>query len=116
MILDFSGRVFNIILIISLVCGLLVSLAGCQTHSNGIEGVWKSQGSDSLVYRFQSDGSVWLLDRNKDYPVWRYDLLGNEKLRLFDGMGRIRIYDMKISKDRMVLSGSDGTILEFKRE
>lgn len=80
---------------------LLLGAASCSP-GNPITGKWRSEGPAQLVFEYRLDGSVHLLADSGDYQVFRYQILDGQKLRLFDGMGRIRQYRFEVEGERLI--------------
>jgi hypothetical protein len=79
--------------------GLL--LAGCRA-ANPLVGRWRTAPPSSLLYEYRADGSVLLHQDGATYRVFRYKLLDADRLELFDGMGRMRVYDFQVTEDTLV--------------
>ena len=85
-----------------LVLAVSLLLSACQTQTP-IVGTWRDQGPASLVYEFRDDGKVYMLMHGKAYFYFQYQLLDDNTLRLYDGMGRHMDYKYTIEGDIMTL-------------
>jgi hypothetical protein len=72
----------------------------CAPKSN-ILGNWNSGEPSNMQFNFRSDGSVWLISQNASRQIWRYELIGNNTLRLYDGQGRIEEYGYTVLDDTL---------------
>jgi len=72
----------------------------CAPKSN-LLGSWNSGKPANMQFDFRSDGSVWLISQNDSRQIWRYELLGSDTLRLYDGQGRIEEYRYSIQDNTL---------------
>lgn len=83
------------------VLALLMLLVAACDPAQSIAGRWRAEGPGSLLFEFSDDGAVDLLDGARRFPVFRYKILDEDSLQLYDGMGRIQAYDFRIAGDTM---------------
>lgn len=80
-------------------------------------GLWRSQDAANLLFDFQSDGSVHLLQDGIDYQVFRYQAGGGgdsqgppasengadrPRMTLYDGMGRRLVFLFEVKQNEMI--------------
>lgn len=78
-------------------------LASCRSQPPSLSGLWLDQSPAALLYEFRDDGSVWLLRDEQTLPVFRFEVEGDDLLRLYDGMGRKQEFRFTMTADRLVL-------------
>jgi hypothetical protein len=94
---------FNRSLPVLCLCGVLIFASACRPHSL-LVGRWCTDPPASLLYEYLPDGSVHLFIESGEYHVFRYQLPGENTLRLYDGMGRSLDYFYTLDGDTVVLS------------
>lgn len=91
-------RNITIMAIFLLLSGSL--LQACDTEPC-IAGDWISEAPTNMQFQFRTDGSVWLITGTDSRQVWRYEVDGEDILRLYDGMGRKQEIRFKIEGDSL---------------
>lgn len=100
----------SILLILLLLSSL--TLQACAPKSN-LLGNWNSGKPSNMQFNFRSDGTVWLITQNDSRQIWRYELLDNDTLRLYDGQGRIEEYRYSIQNNTLTFYNlNTGEIVE----
>ena len=101
---------------------VLVSLAflgsGCGA-TQPIVGKWRDESPASLLYEFLDDGTVVLLEGHDEFLVFYYEIIDDNSLQLYDGMGRIKEYEFRISGDMLIFyDPSDAGVIaaEYRKE
>ncbi len=84
--------------LIVVMCGLLLS--ACQP-ANPLIGKWRTDPPANLLFDYQADGIVLLLEPEATYQVFHYKVIDRHTLWLIDGMGRIKKYNFKVSGSQM---------------
>jgi hypothetical protein len=94
--------ILGLVLLLLLVVALLSACDG----GTAVSGKWRTDPPASLLYIYTDDGAVQLLKDNVAYPVFRYELLGENTIRLYDGMGRMQEYGYELSDDTLIFFDS----------
>ena len=89
-----TSEVFLLLLI------AITLLTACSKQPQ-INGRWRSAPPSSLLYEYKDDGTVFLFQDGRSYQVFRYQLLDDDTIRLYDGMGRIQEYTFRLSADQL---------------
>ena len=99
-----TAVVVGVLLIVSgvVTAGLL---AGARTPP--IVGRWQAEAPSSLTYDFSGDGAVLLIDGELSRQVFRYELSGDDTIKIYDGMGRLRRFTVTVTDDTMTLVGTE---------
>jgi len=79
---------------------LAILLSACHTEPN-INGRWRSESPSALLYEYKDDGTVFLINDGKTYQVFRFQFIDDDSIRLYDGMGRIQVYHLRLTADEM---------------
>jgi predicted RNA-binding protein associated with RNAse of E/G family len=66
-----------------------------------IVGKWRTDAPTSLLFEYLEDGSVMLVEDSYKFVVFHYEIIDEDSLQLYDGMGRLREYDFRISGDTL---------------
>jgi len=66
-----------------------------------IVGKWRTDAPTSLLFEYLEDGSVMLVEHSHKFVVFHYKIIDADSLQLYDGMGRLREYDFRISGDTL---------------
>jgi len=88
----------SILLIFLLLTALLAQ--ACAPKSS-LLGNWNSGKPANMQFEFRPDGGVWLISQNDSRQIWRYELIGKDTLRLYDGQGRIEEYRYTVLDDTL---------------
>ncbi len=110
--LKITFEVFSLFII----CTIL--FLGCRTEPR-LSGFWRSESPSAFLYNYTDDGVVLLLVEEEPYQVFRYQIIDDNLIRLYDGMGRIQEYYFQLSADRLTFYTDleNGVIAEsFERE
>jgi hypothetical protein len=96
-------------------------LAGAaREKSNPVLGRWRTDGPSNLLFEYRADGTVHLIEETRTFQVFRYQLKEGSTIHLYDGMGRVRVYQYTIDGDEMIYSPITGSEKEgketFRRE
>jgi len=102
------GRRVGLPAVILAVAAVGLLLAVRIANPPTLEGRWRDQSAAGLLYEFRADGSVWLLDDGRSLPVFRYEVIGRDGLRLHDGMGRPRELTFTLDGDVLTLRDAAG--------
>ena len=95
-----------------------MAIPACRPASP-LAGRWRTEPPASLLYEYQADGAVLLVQDTGRFVVFHYQLIDADTFRLYDGMGRVRQYDFRISGKTLLLYNdlTSGVLLEtYRRE
>ncbi len=95
-----------------------LALTACRPVPS-LAGRWRTEPPASLLYEYRADGVVTLVKENRQFIVFHYQLLDEDTLKLYDGMGRVRQYDFRISGETLLLYEdlNSGIVVEkYRRE
>jgi hypothetical protein len=97
---------------------LALAIPACRP-AYPLVGRWRTEPPASLLYEYQTDGAVLLVQDSEKFVVFHYQLIDENTFRLYDGMGRVRQYDFRISGKTLLLYDdlASGVLLEtYHRE
>ena len=101
------------IIAIGLIAVLAISLfvlTGCGEESKGIVGSWKYNGSTTLMYTFNADGTGSYAGRN-----FKYEDTGTSVVITYDGDTESGTYNYTIEGNTLKITDSFGSIVEYKK-
>jgi hypothetical protein len=88
---------------------LLWAMVGCENSQNDIVGKWHAAGeANAMVWEFSKDSSVLMGGTRGKYTF------GRNRVKIQTPFGTT-VYEMDLSKDRMILKDPRGSKLEFTR-
>ena len=93
---------------------LVIILTSACGSTHPIVGKWSTDAPTSLLFEYSADGSVMLVEDSREFVVFHYKIIDEDSLQLYDGMGRLREYDFRISGDTLTFYDltSGNTILQ----
>ncbi len=103
----FARHKFRLVIIALAV--LLCAVAGCGGPSHDIVGKWRmSQDANAMVWEFSKNGAVMIGSTRGRY------ILDRDRVKIETPFART-VYQMEFSGDRMILTGTSGSKLDFTR-
>lgn len=105
----------------TLVCILLLTgmiISSCASR-HPIVGKWRTDSPANLLFMYADDGTVSLLEGGDTLQVFHYEIIGDDAIRLIDGMGRMQAHKFSIVSDTMTFYDSQDTgkiVGKFTRE
>lgn len=80
---------------------LVMILVYACNATHPIVGKWSTEAPTSLLFEYLADGSVMLVEDSRKFVVFHYKIIDEDSLQLYDGMGRLREYEFRISGDTL---------------
>ena len=96
--------------IIAVLAVALIALTGCGEESKGIVGSWKYNGSTTLMYTFNADGTGSYAGRN-----FKYVDNGTSVVITYDGDTASGTYNYTIEGKTLKITDSFGSIVEYSK-